>query len=132
MGRLVFVLIFLYASYINTKTAILDPEDYLNYAAFAPFAFYKDFIYGFFSRHITEIVCFIAFCQLLIAVGFTTKEKMLVWSGWGAIIFLVSIAPLGAGSGFPSTLILALAVYMIIRKPVRKHLWEFAVRKQGG
>ena len=87
------------------------------------------FLYGFFSRHITEIVCFIAFCQLLIAVGFTTKEKMLVWSGWGAIIFLVSIAPLGAGSGFPSTLILALAVYMIIRKPVRKHLWEFAVRK---
>jgi len=125
VGRLFFSLIFLYASYINIKTAILDPDQYLNYARFTWFTSYENFIDGFFSHHIAEIVCLIAFSQLLIGILMTTKEKAVVWSGWAAIAFLVGIAPLGVGSGFPSTLIMALAIYSIIRKPINKHLWEF-------
>jgi hypothetical protein len=44
---------------------------------------------------------------------------------------LLAVAPLGVGSGFPSTLIMALAVFIIIRKPVDRRLWEIVFRKKS-
>ena len=41
----------------------------------------------------------------------------------GAMLFLVSIAPLGVGSGFPSTLIMAAAALAILRQPDATRRW---------
>ena len=34
----------------------------------------------------------------------------------GAILFLLAIAPLGIGSGFPSSVIMAIAIFILLRK----------------
>ena len=130
VGRFLLVLLFLWASYINAETAITNPQDYLNYSSLVWFDLYRDFIDGYFSRNITLIIVLIAFFQLIIAILFATKGKPVKWSGWAIIAFLLAVAPLGVGSGFPSTLIMALAVFIIIRKPVDRSLWEMVFRKK--
>ena len=41
----------------------------------------------------------------------------------GAIVFLVAIVPLGIGSGFPATLIMALAAAILLRAHYTERLW---------
>ena len=128
-GRVLFVVLFLWASYTNAKTAIMDPQGYLNYASFAWLQIYKDFISGFFAKNITTTVLTIAFFQFLIAILLSSTGQFVKWGGWMAVIFLVAIAPLGVGSGFPSSLIMAAAIIVIIRKPVTHNLWKLFVDK---
>ena len=42
----------------------------------------------------------------------------------GAIIFLVAIAPLGVGSAFPCTVIMAIALYILIKKQQYDFIWK--------
>ena len=95
------------AGIFNIRTAISSPESYVQ--GFAPHAIapYQHFINGFFAEHTAAIVIAIACGQ--IAVGLLAMAP-LPWrkiSYIGAIIFLAAISPLGVGSAFPSTLILA-------------------------
>ena len=129
IGRFLFVLLFFWAAYINTKTAVVQPQDYLNYASFAWLNIYRDFINGFFAANTTAIVLTIAFCQLLIAIFLSRKGPLARLGGLMAIIFLLAIAPLGVGSGFPSTLIMAMAMILIIRKPITNNLWRLFANK---
>jgi hypothetical protein len=48
----------------------------------------------------------------------------LFWGGWparaaliGAIAFLIAITPLGVGSGFPSTVLMAVGCYRLLCSP---------------
>ena len=115
-GRGFYFVLFLGASIANGYTSIFKPQGYLSFAKLTFFQFYKDFITGFFSEHITLIVLGIAICQFLIALSMLFKGNILKLGSAGGIIFLVSIAPLGIGSAFPFTLILAIGLYFIIRK----------------
>ncbi|MEJ0105914.1 MAG: hypothetical protein WDO19_26645 [Bacteroidota bacterium] len=42
----------------------------------------------------------------------------------GAIIFLVAIIPFGLGSGFPTTLLMAIAMIIILRKHADQYIWQ--------
>lgn len=137
LGRFLFVLLFLWAAYINSKTAFTDPNDYLNYAQFAWLDFYRDFINGVFAQNTVIIVLSIAACQLIISVLLAARGEAVKWGSWGGIMFLLAIAPLGIGSGFPSTLIMAASVYLISRKSFKETLWQmarsrFSMRRVGG
>ena len=129
LARLLFFFIFTWASWTNWKTAIYTPEVYLGQADLSFVNFYKEFIQGWFSRHITETVCFIATCQAMIAVSMLLRGWVLKTGGIGAIVFLLAIAPLGVGSAFPCTVLLAVAMYRILRHPYRDYLWMSAKRK---
>ena len=131
VGRFLFVLLFLWAGYINSSTAISNPEEYLNYGNFAWLEFYKDFIYGFFGEHITVIVLLIAFCQLLIGILLLTKGAAVKWACWGGIVFLLAIAPLGVGSGFPTSLIMAAGLWLLSRKRFDHYLWGVFRQRSG-
>ena len=116
VSRILFVVLFLGAGAFNIATAITDPEAYMVYADLALLDVYRDFIRGFFADRITVLVGAIAVCQLAIA-------GLLAGSGWllkagaaGGIIFFVAIAPLGVGSAFPSTLLLATALAVLARR----------------
>ena len=115
-GRGFYFVLFLGASIANGYTSIFKPQGYLSFAKLTFFQFYKDFITGFFSEHITPIVLGIAICQFLIALSMLFKGNILKLGSAGGIIFLISIAPLGIGSAFPFTLILSIGLYFIIRK----------------
>ena len=129
LTRFLFVLIFLWASYLNISTVLEDPKDYLSYANYAWFRLYRDFINGYFADHSVPIIMVIAFYQLVIAILLTGKGTWAKWGGIMAIVFLILIAPLGIGSGFPSSLILAVAVYLVIRKPVVDNLKQVLIKK---
>ncbi|MFI5133126.1 MAG: hypothetical protein ACHQEB_02265 [Chitinophagales bacterium] len=123
LGRLLFFLLFTWASWANWNEAIRSPQFYLDYADLSFLNIYKQIILGWFSKHITEAVGFIASCQALIAVSMLLKGWILKLGSIGAIIFLLAIAPFGAGSAFPCTIIMAFGMYVLIRNPSHDYLW---------
>jgi len=123
LARLLFFLLFAWASWTNWNTALFSPGTYLGEADLTFFNFYREFILGWFSGHITEAVGFIATCQALIAISMILKRWWLKAGGIGAIIFLLAIAPLGVGSAFPCTVILAGAMYIVLMAPGHNFLW---------
>jgi hypothetical protein len=78
---------------------------------------YRDFILGFFAEHIQLLVMGVAACQALVAIGLAVGPPLARIGLVGAACFLVAIAPLGVGSGFPSTLLLAGGAILLWRRP---------------
>lgn len=115
LARWIFMAMFLWASVVNTITALTAPWEYTAYAALTPFSGYQHFIEGVFSRHIAAFVLPIAAGQLLIAILLGLSERWRQWGERGAIVFLLAITPLGVGSGFPFTLF-AVAAFVVMEK----------------
>lgn len=118
--RFIWGLIFIIAGIVNLITVVNEPGVYVD--AFGPAAidFYKEIIYGPFNKQPGVYVALIAGGQILIG--------SLIWSSgfWyylgltGGLIFFLAIAPLGAGSAFPSTVFLAIGLIFMMRKRRRK------------
>jgi len=130
LGRVAYVALFAWAAWVNWHTATRAPKLYLDYGDLAVSGLYVEFIRGFFASHIMLIVGAIAACQALIAAG-------LLWGGdlaraalVGATIFLIAIAPLGVGSGFPASLIMALGTVRLLfaRDALEGRPWSNVVR----
>ena len=109
VARIVLGIIFLLASIVNAREAILQPSSYLFYEQVALLPVYRDFIAGWFSDHVRAMVLPIAFGQLLIAVGMFVRGIWLKLSIVGVVTFGLAIAPLGIGSAFPCSIVLAIA-----------------------
>jgi hypothetical protein len=77
---------------------------------------YKNFINGIFSSHTTLFVTVIAFGQLLTGLFLLMKKKFFILGILGGIIFLLAIAPLGIGSAFPSTLLMAISLIILHKR----------------
>jgi hypothetical protein len=122
VGRLLFVLLFAWASQQNLRTALRQPGRYLDFAQYAYLALYREFILGPFARHVTPIVVAIAAGQLLIALLLlgTTRPARLGLAG--GIVFLLAIAPLGTGAAFPATVLGALGLALLWRRPFARSL----------
>ena len=124
LAKVSFFLLFGWACWINRKTAHQNPTDYLNYASLAWTHYYKNFINGWFSRHIEQAVGFIAICQGLIAIAFLLKGWVFKMGCIAAIVFLLAIVPLGIGSGFPCTAIMAIALFILQKKHGSNFVWR--------
>jgi hypothetical protein len=116
VARWVIVAVFVWASVTNTRTVLATPAVYLEYAALMPVALYRDFITGWFSTHIPLLVLPIAAGQLLLAALLTMARPWRVAGVLGALVFLLAIAPLGVGSGFPFSLTFGAAVVIMDRR----------------
>ena len=125
LARVLFVLLFAWACCINYTTVHNSPEAYLEYARLTPFDLMRNFINGWFTAHVTWMIMLISFGQGLIAIGMLLKGWFVRIAGIGAIIFLLAITPLGVGSGFPCSVIVAIAVYIILKKDNLDYLWNF-------
>jgi len=60
VARWIAVAVFAWAAFINTWTALAQPEVYLDYATLTSSPWYRDFILGWFSRHVPAVVVTIA------------------------------------------------------------------------
>lgn len=127
--RVMFFIVFAWASWTNWNEAIIAPQFYLDYAGLTFSSWYRDFIQGWFSWHITLAVGFIATCQALIAVSMLLRGWIFKTAAIGAVIFLVAIAPLGVGSAFPCTIILAIAMWSLMRQKEIDYLWISGSKK---
>ncbi len=108
------IFIFLAASIVNAYTANTAPESYITYAPMA-MPIYRTFINGWFAGHVQWMVSLIAIGQLTVAFLLSLRGFWFKLGALGGIIFLVSIAPLGVGSAFPCSLILAFSLYLLYR-----------------
>jgi hypothetical protein len=117
------MILFGWASWVNSTTALENPQIYLDYVNYTSVELYKDIILGVFAAHITPIVLFIAVCQALISVSMMGKGIFFKIGAIGGIIFLSCIAPLGTGSAFPATLVMAGGLFMLI-KDADSFIWE--------
>lgn len=123
IARILFALLFVWAAAVNMYTGITDPDVYLEYSDMA-LPFYRDFINGWFNRYDQVIIPLIATGQLLIGIGMLLKGRLLQWACVGAILFLLSIAPLMTGSAFPFSITVSIAAFMIMKKDGLNYVWK--------
>jgi hypothetical protein len=123
IGRLVFAMMFIWASVTNMNIGVTKPDTYLEYGKMA-LPFYRDFINGWFSRYNHIVIPLIAVGQLLIGIGMLLKGWWVRWACIGAIIFLLCITPLIVGSAFPFPLIVAWAAWIVLKRDKKAYLWQ--------
>jgi len=123
LSRMLFAILFVWASWTNWKTAHNNPEFYLDYGKYS-IGIYKEIIYGEFAKHITGFVSCIAVAQLFIALGLLARGMIVKLSCVCAIIFLLSIAPLGFGSAFPFSITASFALYILYRYHFPKNILQ--------
>jgi hypothetical protein len=121
IGRALYAVLFIWASYTNWTVVHQDPTSYLGNAKYA-IDFYRHIINGIFSQYITPFVSFVAVCQFLIGLGMLSKGIVLKAACIGGIIFLVAIAPLGVASAFPATLTFAVGLIILYRQSFEKNI----------
>jgi len=109
---------------MNSTTALRDPNVYLEYAALTFVPVYRDIILGPFSAHAQGYVVAIAIAQAFIAAGLLLGGRLARVAVWGAVVFLLAIAPFGVGSGFPCTLFFAFGMLVLLRKGLGAPAWK--------
>lgn len=132
LGRVLLVALFAWAAATNAYTALTTPWVYLDFASLTESPVYKAIIVGPFARHLTVWVLMIALAQAMIAIGLALRGQLARVAAVGAIVFLIAIAPLGIGSGFPSSLLLAGAVAILLRRGFDESLVAIARRPWSG
>jgi hypothetical protein len=121
--RFIWGIIFIVAGTINLITVYNEPGIYID--AYGPAAIdcYKDMIYGPFSKQPAVYVTLIAVGQIIVA-GLIWSRGFWYYLGLlGGVIFLLAIAPLGVGSAFPSSVILAFGLIFMMRKRRKKSIF---------
>lgn len=113
VSRGLFVFLFLAASLFNAYTVLTNPEVYQDYKEMAVLDVYKEFIAGFFSQYTKATVLAIAVGQLCIAALLLWAQNLRRLGIIGGCIFFVAITPLGVGSAFPSTLLMAAGLVLM-------------------
>ncbi|MBS0030680.1 hypothetical protein ACTJJ0_24465 [Chitinophaga sp. 22321] len=116
VARFLLSVIFIGAAFFNAFMAIREPELFMVYGRMTASPAYEQFIYGAFRDNITAIVVSISICQLVTGIFIAARGTVLRLGLIAAAVFLVAIAPLGAGSAFPSTLLLATAAIILLFK----------------
>lgn len=116
IARIFLITIFIGAAFFNGAIALREPGLFMAYGDMAVFPVYEQFIYGAFEDNITAFVLSIAGCQLITGMLIAARGRLLKTGLAAAIMFLVAIAPLGAGAAFPCTLLLAAACIILLFK----------------
>lgn len=135
VARGMFVVIFAAAAVYSMRTAIVSPDVYLTYAQLTDSAAYRRIILGPFAARATFFVAAIAASQGAIAIGLCLRGVAARVAAYGAIVFFVSIAPLGVGSGLPTTVIMACAMGALLRHGFDRALFstvEHSSRQRQG
>jgi len=127
-SRVIYAVMFLAASGVNARLAVLSPEVYLDYAPLALMDIYRQFILGVFAAHTAAFVLSIAVGQLACGVLMLTRFAKVGYIG--ASVFLLAIAPLGVGSAFPFSLFAVIGLFLLFRheaaSPTRSQIMTHA------
>ena len=122
LSRLLYAILFGWASWANWNMIINNSQDYLSYADLTFLTFYRSFILGWFKDHVQLSVGLIAAAQAVIAISLLMKGQVYKLGLLGGILFLVAIIPLGVGSAFPCTAMLAAG--LIVLRNEDTWLWQ--------
>lgn len=109
-ARWTFAAVFVGAGIANAVMVRSDPAAYGEYARWALLDGYRAFILGSFGEHTVAYVSAIAAGQLAVGAALAFGHPWRDVGAAGGVAFLLAIAPLGAGSAFPATVVMALAL----------------------
>lgn len=126
-ARWLFTVLFLWAACTNMYIGITSPGTYQLYADMA-LPFYSNFINGWFSHYSYIMIPVIAAGQFLIAMSMLLKGRWVKGACIGAIVFLLSIAPLMVGSAFPFSITVSLAAILILKNDEKNIIWKKPVK----
>jgi hypothetical protein len=129
LARLLFAILFAWASWVNLTTARANPEVYLEYSK-TSVEIYAEFINGWFRENVSTFVTLIAIGQGLIALGMVLFGRWTLLAAIGAIAFLMAIAPLGLYAAFPFSITVSIAAFLIIKRDDRQFLGTVLTRKR--
>jgi hypothetical protein len=101
-----------------------SPRVYLEYANLSFLGIYRDFINGFFAQHIQAFVLSVACGQFLIFLGLCLNNVLTSLACLGGAIFGLAIGPLGVGSAFPATCLMAIAFLILFQFHEHRYIWE--------
>jgi hypothetical protein len=109
------VAIFGWAAYQNWHIATTRPLDYQTFGDLTTIAAYRDFIHGWFREHTAELLVPIAVGQLAIALMLIVNRRITRrLAVFGAVGFLLAIAPLGVGSAFPFSITYSVGLLVML------------------
>lgn len=108
LGRAAFAWLFGVAALVNAATALTAPELYLYYADVAVVGWFRERSLQLFMQHAQVTMLAVALLQAAMTGGIVVGGRPARAACWAMTAFLLAVAPLGVGSGFPSTVILAL------------------------
>lgn len=111
--------LFAWSAWMNVSLAWNDPIAYLRFSDLVLWEPYRDLILGPFAPHIQRYMALVSASQLLLAIGLLTPGRLRTLAGIGSVLFFLAVAPLGIGSGFPATLVLAAGMVILLRKHLR-------------
>lgn len=118
IGKVAWGIIFILAGIFNIFTGNSNPQAYVDYGQHAV-GLYQKFIYGLFSSYTSLIVSLIASGQILVGIFLFMKRTLFLLGILGGILFLIAISPLGIGSAFPSTLLMAISMILLYSRHKR-------------
>ena len=126
IARLMFSVLFVGGGAWNLFASLTMPAFYVE--TYGPLATppYAAFIYGPFAANVALFVVPIAIGELTIGILATGTGRALQLGMIGAMVFLLAIAPMGAGSCFPFSVFGIAAGYLLLRKPLTTTLYEDA------
>ncbi|HEY0653030.1 MAG TPA: hypothetical protein VGD65_07875 [Chryseosolibacter sp.] len=130
-ARVMLGAIFLGAAFVNTYFAFTDPQIYIAFGELTVSGLYRSIILGPFSAHAQRYILVIAGCQLFIGLFTCYKGQIMKAAMIGGITFLIAIAPLGIGSAFPSTLIMATAYAILLFKKADLNIYQLLRQNVG-
>ena len=113
VGKVIFAVGFILAGIFNIYSGISSPEVYVDLYGPGTVTLYQKFIYGIFSSYTSLIISLIASGQIIVGIFLFMKRTPFLLGILGGIIFLVAISPLGIGSAFPSTLLMAISLVLL-------------------
>ena len=113
LTRLIFILIFLLAGLFNIFTIIAQPELFNYYADKAFLDIYRNFISGYFSQHIQEIVASIGLGQIIVATLLSAGGRWVHLGVIGGVIFFIALIPLGVSAAFPAMFLFIIALILM-------------------
>ena len=121
---------FIAAGIVNLIVAWTNPESYVDaYGPTAILGIYEDLIEGAFARHTTLFVSLIAIGQLISGLLMLLRGNLAKLGLMGGIIFLLAFVPLGTGSAFPSPLLLAFALLILLRQNIDETMASLLITK---
>jgi hypothetical protein len=108
---------FIAAGLFNIYTGWTSPQIYVEmYGKTALLSVYQNFISGIFSDKTQLFISLIASGQIAVGVLLFFKRIPFLVGIIGGIAFLVCISPLGVGSGFPATVLMAVSLFLLHRR----------------
>jgi hypothetical protein len=119
-GRVLYAVLFFGAGIFNAITAFRAPQVYID--GFAPHAYppMREFIERVVSLAPDAFVLAIALGQVLVAIALAAGRGLPLFVGvFGATAFLGAISWLGVGAAFPTNLVLAAGVVLLLRSASR-------------